>query len=303
MPTCFVIMPIATPPELKGRYQDDPSHFLHVYEHLFKPAIQAIKYDPLPPSSSGGVVIQADIISKLEEADLVLCDISALNANVFFELGVRTALNKPVCMVKDDLVEAIPFDNGIVVHHTYDHRLHTWNYEEQVRELADHISSASNKCGESNPLWKYFGVRSTAKPAAGGESLTQFNYIQSRLDAIQGVLSSAGPRSDTTQRRDVGPFQVGFLLGNLFRLFYNPAIPGLSKTKVMRFAEGGEITQGKNQNENTWRTRGELLELVQADGAVHSRFYFSPSLGMFINTNDPDTPSLRNQYMVPTAIS
>lgn len=38
----------------------------------------------------------------VEEADMVLCDMSRLNANVFFELGIRTALDRPAALVKDD---------------------------------------------------------------------------------------------------------------------------------------------------------------------------------------------------------
>jgi hypothetical protein len=37
--------------------------------------------------SKGSEIIQADIIRNLHAADLVLCDLSTLNANVFFEFG------------------------------------------------------------------------------------------------------------------------------------------------------------------------------------------------------------------------
>ena len=49
----------------------------------------------MPPTASGSDLIHAKIIKNLETADLVLCDMSALNPNVFFEFGMRTALNKP----------------------------------------------------------------------------------------------------------------------------------------------------------------------------------------------------------------
>lgn len=44
---------------------------------------------------------------------------SILNANVFFEFGIRTALNKPVCILKDNLTKSIPFDASMVNYREY----------------------------------------------------------------------------------------------------------------------------------------------------------------------------------------
>jgi hypothetical protein len=49
----------------------------------------------------GTDVIHAQIIRNLEEMPHVVCDISSLNPNVMLELGIRTALNKPVIIVRD----------------------------------------------------------------------------------------------------------------------------------------------------------------------------------------------------------
>ena len=96
MSDCFIIMPITTPEHLVDQYKEDSDHFLHVLEHLFIPAVEKTGYTPVPPSATGSDLIQAEIISQLENADHVLCDISTLNPNVFFELGIRTAVEKPV---------------------------------------------------------------------------------------------------------------------------------------------------------------------------------------------------------------
>ena len=39
-------------------------------------------------------------------------------------------------------------------------------------------------------------------------------------------------------------------------------------------------------NENTWRIRHGLLELIDSKGKVHSRFYFSPEENRFFHTED-----------------
>lgn len=51
---------------------------------------------------------------------MVLCDMSQNNPNVFFELGVRTSVNKPVALVRCDEDSPIPFDVSGVNTHTYD---------------------------------------------------------------------------------------------------------------------------------------------------------------------------------------
>ena len=117
MPECFIIMPITTPEAMAPLYGGDKDHFQHVLDHLFKPAIEKAGLTPVPPAAEGSDVIHAEIIKNIEKADLVLCDMSCLNPNVFFELGIRTAVDKPVCMVKDELTPKVPFDTGIINHH------------------------------------------------------------------------------------------------------------------------------------------------------------------------------------------
>ena len=117
--TCFIIMPISVPEEAVDTYRDGTAHFTNVLDCLFVPGVEGAGFTAIPPQAEGAEVIQADIIRNLETADLVLCDMSSLNPNVFFEFGIRTSLNKPVCVVKDDLTQRVPFDTGIINHHEY----------------------------------------------------------------------------------------------------------------------------------------------------------------------------------------
>jgi hypothetical protein len=107
-----------------------------------------------------------------------------------------------------------------------------------------------------------------------------------------------------TQDKTPQDHLVEILLGTRFRLFFNPKIPGLSKTKIMRFGKNGAILEGQNRNESSWRMRSDFLELLDSHSQVHSRFYYSPSDNRFYHTNDPDTGSIqrhsiRDQYMLP----
>jgi hypothetical protein len=155
-------MPISTPEHLVSIYSGDKDHFSHVLEHLFVPAVAKNKFNAIQPIAEGSDVIHAEIIKNLEKADLVLCDASSLNANVFYELGIRTALDKPVCIVRDELTPKIPFDTTIINHHVYDSSLAAWTLEKQIDDLAKHIKKSFERSEGKNKLWKYFGLSTRA---------------------------------------------------------------------------------------------------------------------------------------------
>ena len=140
--SCFIIMPITTPKHLVEQYKGDADHFAHVLEHLFYPALQIAGFEPVPPKTIGSDLIQAEIIKQLSLCELVLCDMSILNPNVFFEFGIRTSLNKPVALVVDDKTENIPFDASIINFHRYGSSLDAWSIESEINKLVEHVKNS-----------------------------------------------------------------------------------------------------------------------------------------------------------------
>ena len=53
--------------------------------------------------------ILRDIVEGIHQADIVIADLTGLNANVFYELGLAHAMNKKVIIITQDLGE-VPFD-------------------------------------------------------------------------------------------------------------------------------------------------------------------------------------------------
>src|SRR5690606_26935915 len=82
------------------------------------------------------------------------------------------------------------------------------------------------------------------------------------------------------------------LRGSPFRLYHNPE-RGRKSSKVMMFGPSNRILEGGNTNEHSWRIVEGRLELVQADGLVHSRFDYHPTSKVFTHTNESDTLSKR----------
>ena len=186
---CFIIMPISTPEEWSSKYLKDEHHFKHVLEHLLKPSIKKAGLKPITPIAKGSELIHAEIIRNIETADLVLCDMSILNPNVFFELGIRTALNKPVCLVKDDLTMKIPFDTAIVNNHTYLNALQPWTLDKEIDKLAIHIKESMEGSNEINNLWNYFSLSSTAHPVKPEKGVDgRIDYLTMQIEALRDQL-------------------------------------------------------------------------------------------------------------------
>lgn len=200
---CFIIMPISTPSDLVDTYSNDMDHFKHVLDFLFVPAIEKVGMIPIPPKTKGSEIIQAEIISNIESAEFVLCDMSTLNANVFFELGIRTAVNKPVALVKDDITERVPFDTHIINNHTYLHSLNPWELDLEIKKLAEHLGSCCSSTETVNSLWKYFSLSSRAVPLEkemGGED--KMEYLTMQVAALRQELEQS--RLESYDRRRKG---------------------------------------------------------------------------------------------------
>lgn len=168
-------MPITTPADCVESYGEDVDHFNHVLEFLLEPAIKAAGLEPVRPAAQGTDLIHAEIVRNLETADLVLCDISSLNPNVFFELGIRTALDRPVCLVRDSATK-IPFDTGLLNYYEYDHRLSSWTLQDEIKRLTKHLMVTTERSGGHNGLWQHFGLTQRGTEA-----------IQASADAPEGA--------------------------------------------------------------------------------------------------------------------
>ena len=204
--TCFIIMPITTPEAFIPKYRDGADHFRHVLECLFIPGVEKAGYAAAPPIAKGSDLIHAEIIRNLESADLVLCDMSCLNPNVFFEFGIRTSVNKPVCVVKDELTKRVPFDTGILNHQEYASSLDPWQLDGEITKLADHLRASEERSEGQNTLWRYFGLRFTASPyeaETGADG--KLDYLTMQMDSLRekvdGIVDT--PRSERNSDAEV----------------------------------------------------------------------------------------------------
>lgn len=88
-PLCFILMPFGRKKDAAGREID----FDAVYERLIAPAVRAAGLEPLRADEElAGGIIHKPMFERLILCEYAVADLTAANANVFYELGVRHAV-------------------------------------------------------------------------------------------------------------------------------------------------------------------------------------------------------------------
>ena len=116
-PRAFVVMPFGKK-KPHGFSKPNASksipevNFDQIYEHLFMPALHKAGYEVARADSEPiAGDIRTDMFFELVTADLVVADISILNANVYYELGVRHGIcPRGVFIVNASVAVSPPFD-------------------------------------------------------------------------------------------------------------------------------------------------------------------------------------------------
>jgi len=132
MEDCFIICPLGDE-NSETRSKSDK-----LLKYVFKPVLdknkfKAIRADQIPKSG----FITSQIINLLVDCDLVVADLTDSNPNVFYELAIRHAINKPYIQVITK-GQKIPFDlSGI---RTIEIDIHDLESVEKAKiEIENHI--------------------------------------------------------------------------------------------------------------------------------------------------------------------
>lgn len=135
--TCFVMMPF-------GQWMDA------YYREIYVPAIRESGLEPICADelfSTGSVIEQ--IWEQISRAKVLLADLTGKNANVFYELGLAHAANKPVVFTTGDL-EDVPFDLRHLRVAVYDIRDPAWG-EKLKSTLSVYLRAAKAEPAKSVP--------------------------------------------------------------------------------------------------------------------------------------------------------
>ncbi|WP_374254147.1 hypothetical protein [Xanthobacter sp.] len=176
---CFIISAIG----------EEGSESRHHYEWLrhgiIDPAFRNFpEYDVKSSADihTPGIIIN-QIIEHLLDDELVIADMTLLNANVFYEMGIRHTVAKPIIhMMKKTSNIKIPFDVGPYRTITYNTILPS-DYNLAIEQLINHINETRRSTTVINPVTS---VRSRIDIASTGGTFE--NAVLDRLDRIEGQV-------------------------------------------------------------------------------------------------------------------
>ncbi len=167
---CFIIMPFV---DMRYTKEDgetielNKSQLDYFYEDFIKKAVDSFKSEEYTFSgerytSSSGNFIKG-IVNKLYQADVVIADITGLNPNVMYELGIRHTLMDNTILLAQDTTQ-IPSDLKSYIAVIYDYPWDTHKADEIYSVFEKQLHKALNerleKWDESdNPVRDFLSIK------------------------------------------------------------------------------------------------------------------------------------------------
>jgi hypothetical protein len=190
---CFVLMPFSVRDQDLPTY-GDRNHWTEVYEGLIRPAVE--RCDGLicerDDIDVGSRAIVESIVTKIENAHLIVCDVSSFNPNVLFELGWTLRADRPYVLIKDDSTD-FPFDLAQQYACTYEHRLQPIGLQKDVEALSRALTATL-----SDPERRYSFVRHVELSLRAVAAASAGNVEANLLLDIRKTLESFGARDTST---------------------------------------------------------------------------------------------------------
>jgi hypothetical protein len=182
LPRCGLVMPIS---EISGL---TAKHWADVRAILVGAMDAAGFVADLVSEAQDVGTIQARILQRLYSDPIVVCDVSAKNPNVMFELGIRLTFDKPTVIVKDDQT-GYSFDTSPIEHLTYPQNLRYADIVEFQKRLGEKVRATyeAGKKPEYSTFLKHFGTFTV--PRLETKEVSKEQFVLDQLADMQGKLT------------------------------------------------------------------------------------------------------------------
>ena len=194
MKECFVIMPIGS----GEAYQV----YRNRYENIIVPAVEGLRVEDQQifrcvradfVSKSGSIT--RDVLTRLYRSDAVIADLTDLNPNVFYELGVRHALRSGTILIALKGTKP-PFDVGDLRVIPYEDRI--GGEKEAIPQIQEMLNSLSDEeQQQDSPV--FHAIPQLAELGAIKEYEGRLAAIQHERDLFKAQLEVSEKLSFTTQ--------------------------------------------------------------------------------------------------------
>lgn len=222
---CFIIMPIA---DIEGYPQ---GHFKHVYENIISPACELAGYkaqraDEVKASN----LIHLDILNKLIEAPIAICDLSTRNPNVLFELGIRQAFDKPVVLIQEKGTPRI-FDIAPLRYLEYSKEMkyhEVLRSQQELKESLQATAIADGDAGNVNSIVKLLALNNPAKipDLKDGKEGLAFEIMQAEMRELRKMMEiSLMDRNKASRRGSISSIEYERISNLIEKISGNKRIP------------------------------------------------------------------------------
>jgi nucleoside 2-deoxyribosyltransferase len=212
-------------------------------------------------------VIQKRIVQGIYNSDVVICDVSAKNSNVMFELGMRLAFDKPTIIIKDDKTD-YSFDTSIIEHLPYPRDLRFSKIVAFKKQLADKVAAthlAATRNANHSTFLKNFGTFKVAHLDQKEASSEQ--VMLEMLSELQREVSQLRRQGTAKTRSDSRRANIPTIVGVLLRLRSEDATLELepSDRLVDRLVEfkDPDVTRGYTTKESFVEALTEACEIAR----------------------------------------
>jgi len=276
---CFVVMPITDP---EGY---DPGHFQHIFDDIFVPACDAAGYiavraDQIKETN----LIHLDVLQRLLDSRMVLCDLSSRNPNVLFELGLRQAFDMPVVLVQEAGTPKI-FDIAPLRFTEYRRARVYHEVIEDQRKLAAALVATREAFEKGSGINSIVKILSLTKPAALPDVQETnrdpaFQIIRAELNDLRNEMRTMlRPLRDRERDEDVELLRIRDRIRQTERLVLAARNAGINDPALM--SEADEI---RGRLDSYMRTR----PLRDQDSAIVREVLLR--LRHLLQVCAPDTP-------------
>ena len=203
--TCGLIMPISA----IGEYNEE--HWQEVKECL-EDTIKELGFEVRMVSDNDlNLLIPSNIVQALLQDDIIICDISAANPNVMFELGLRIGFNKSYILLFDDK-QKIPFDINTISCLKYPSTLNKVQMKKFEKNLKERIEKAIQE--EGNDFLKAYGKIKVYEPETEKVTVTEFQeQFLEKIDSFSNLITRVEYRLSKVERALVKEETIGLLSG------------------------------------------------------------------------------------------
>lgn len=181
---CFVIMEIGAEGSAERLRSDE------VFGDIIEPAVKEAGYAPVNRADhiAEPGKITAQIIEKLITVPMVVVDLTGLNPNVIYELGVRHSTGKPVVQIMEQ-VDKLPFDLYDV--RTIPFARNIRKAKQAIEAITKYILSLDGKAYEHPfaPVLQMISLRESGKPESAilADIMKEIQIMRSDVAQLAGT--------------------------------------------------------------------------------------------------------------------